>query len=134
MNVKLVVRFAFLFVLPLLITMTATAQTRTVTGTVVDDSTKAPVSGVTIKVKDGPQTAVTNDQGVFTLNVPTSGAVLLYSHVNYEFGEISVKTEGPVSISLKRIVNNLDEVVVVGYGTQTARNITGSVVNVDLKN
>jgi TonB-linked SusC/RagA family outer membrane protein len=133
MNVKHVLRFAFLFVLPLFVTMTAAAQTRTVTGTVVDDSTKAPIPGVTIKVKDGPQTAITNDQGSFTLNVPANGAVIQYSHINYEFGEIAVKLEGPMNISMKRMENSLDDVVVVGYGTQRARDITGSVVNVDLK-
>lgn len=133
MNVKLVVRFAFLLMLPLLVTMTAAAQTRTVTGTVVDDSTKVPVSGVTIKVKDGPQTAVTNDQGAFTLNVPANGAVLQYSHINYEFGEVPVKLEGPMSISMKRMESSLEDVVVVGYGTQTRRDITGSVATVDLK-
>ncbi|MGN7788097.1 SusC/RagA family TonB-linked outer membrane protein [Niabella sp. 22666] len=133
MNVKHVLRFAFLFVLPLLVTMTAAAQTRTVTGTVVDDSTKAPIPGVTIKVKDGPQTAITNDQGAFTLNVPATGAVLQYSHINYEFGEIPVKLEGPMNISMKRMENSLDDVVVVGYGTQKQKNLTGSMVTVDLK-
>ncbi len=133
MNVKHVLRFAFLFLLPLFVTMTALAQTRTVTGTVVDDSTKAPIPGVTIKVKDGPQTAITNDQGSFTLNVPATGAVLQYSHINYEFGEIAVKLEGPMNISLKKMVNNLDEVVVVGYGTQTKRDITGSVATVNMQ-
>ncbi|WP_114792798.1 SusC/RagA family TonB-linked outer membrane protein [Niabella yanshanensis] len=133
MNAKHVLRFAFLFVLPLLITMTAVAQTRTVTGTVVDDSTKAPIAGVTIKVKDGPQTAITNDQGNFTLNAPANGAVIQYSHVNYEFGEVSVKLDGPMNISLKRVENSLDDVVVVGYGTQSRRDITGSVATVDLK-
>lgn len=127
MNVKHVVRFAFLLVLPLLVTMTATAQTRTVTGTVVDDSTKAPVAGVTIKVKDGPQTAITSDQGIFTLNVPATGAVLQYSHVNYEFGEVPVTLEGPMSIAIKRLVNSLDEIVVVGYGTQRKSHLTGAV-------
>ncbi|MCH5720260.1 carboxypeptidase-like regulatory domain-containing protein [Niabella hibiscisoli] len=133
MNVKHVLRFACLFVLPLFLAMTAAAQTRTVTGTVVDDSTQAPIAGVTIKVKDGPQTAVTNDQGIFTLNVPANGAVIQYSHVNYEFGEVAVKLEGAMNIAMKRVENSLDDVVVVGYGTQRARDITGSVVNVDLK-
>lgn len=133
MNVKHVLRFAFLFLLPLFVTMTAAAQTRTVTGTVVDDSTKAPIPGVTIKVKDGPQTAITNDQGSFTLNVPATGAVLQYSHINYEFGELPVKLEGPMNISMKRMENSLDDVVVVGYGTQRKGNITGSVATVDLQ-
>lgn len=133
MNVKHVLRFACLLMLPLFVTMTAAAQTRTVTGTVVDDSTQAPIAGVTIKVKDGPQTAITNDQGTFTLNVPATGAVLQYSHINYEFGEMPVKLEGPMNISMKRMENSLDDVVVVGYGTQSRRDITGSVATVDLK-
>ncbi|GAB3417073.1 SusC/RagA family TonB-linked outer membrane protein [Niabella aquatica] len=109
------------------------AQTRTVTGTVVDDSTQAPVPGVTIKVKDGPQTAFSNQDGEFTLNVPTSGAVLEYSHVGYQFGTVRVtEAGGPIRIIMKKLETNLDEVVVIGYGTQKRSDLTGAVATVDM--
>ncbi|MCH5597783.1 SusC/RagA family TonB-linked outer membrane protein [Niabella ginsengisoli] len=111
----------------------ASAQTRTLTGTVVDDSTQAPISGATIKVKEGPQTAVSNMQGQFTLNVPTTGATLEYSYVGYEFGTIKVPESGDVTIRMIKLNVNMDEVVVVGYGTQRARDVTGSMAVVDLK-
>ncbi|HMR85424.1 MAG TPA: SusC/RagA family TonB-linked outer membrane protein, partial [Niabella sp.] len=106
------------------------AQTKTVTGTVVDDSTQAPISGVTITVKNAPQSAVTNQDGVFTLNVPTGGAVLEYSHIGYELGAITVSGDGPLLIKMTKLSTSLDEVVVVGYGTQKKSHLTGSIESI----
>ncbi|WP_346238626.1 SusC/RagA family TonB-linked outer membrane protein [Niabella insulamsoli] len=133
MYFKHILKSSCLFVLSAFLATNAIAQTKTVTGTVVDDSTQTPLAGVTIKVKGGPQSAVSNLTGVFTLNVPTEGAVLQYSYVGYEYGEISVTAEGPINIRMKKIVNSLDEVIVVGYGTQRRSDITGSVATVDME-
>jgi len=112
----------------------ANAQTKTITGQVVDDSTGEAVVGVTIKVKNGPQSAVSNTQGAFTMNIPAGGAVLQYSHIGYEYGELKVDPSDPstVKISVKKLENKLDEVVVIGYGSQKSRDVTGSVASVDL--
>ncbi|GAB3018222.1 TonB-dependent receptor [Niabella terrae] len=108
------------------------AQTRTIHGTVVDDSTNTPISGVTIKVKAGLQSAVSNMEGKFTMNIPTSGATLEYSHVGYEFGTIVVPESGDVNIRMIKMALDLDEVVVVGYGTQRRSDITGSVATANM--
>lgn len=112
----------------------AGAQTKTITGQVVDDSTGETVTGVTIKVKNGPQSAVSNTQGAFTMNIPAGGATLQYSHIGYEYGELRVDPSdpSPVKISVKKLENKLDEVVVIGYGSQKRENLTGSVATVDM--
>ncbi|MCF3109227.1 SusC/RagA family TonB-linked outer membrane protein [Niabella sp. CC-SYL272] len=110
------------------------AQTKTITGQVLEDSTNTPVQGVTIKVKNGPQTAVTNLQGNFTLNVPSQGATLQYSHVGYQYGErvVDPSNAEALVIRVKKLEVNLDDVVVIGYGSQKRENLTGSVATVDM--
>ncbi|AHF16847.1 SusC/RagA family TonB-linked outer membrane protein [Niabella soli] len=109
----------------------AQAQTKTISGQTVDDSTGEVISGVTIKVKNGPQTAVSNSQGIFTMNISAAGATLQYSHIGYEYGELRVTPGDSIRIKIKRQENKLDEIVVIGYGTQNKRNITGSIATID---
>lgn len=134
MQVKKILRVTTFITLVFCCAIRLHAQTRAVSGKVVDDSTQSPLQGVTIKVKSGPQSAVTNMQGEFTLNIPTTGATLQYSYVNYEYGEIKVSPEelsAAVNIRMKKLDIKMDEVVVVGYGTQRLKNVTGSIVSVD---
>jgi TonB-linked SusC/RagA family outer membrane protein len=106
------------------------AQTRTVTGTVIDDSTQAPIAGATIKVKDGPQSAVSNENGAFTLNIPATGATLEYSYVGYENGSIVVAGDSPIRISMKKLDLQMDEIIVVGYGTQKRAQVTSAISSI----
>lgn len=106
------------------------AQTKTVTGTVLD-SLQQPLAGVTIKVKDGPQSAVTDMDGNFTINVPVSGAVLQYSSIGYEVGEVAVpESSNNIAITMTKITMAMDEVVVVGYGTQKRSNVTSTIASI----
>jgi TonB-linked SusC/RagA family outer membrane protein len=130
---KYILKAVALWVVLALFNTTVYAQTKTVTGRVVDDSASQPLQGVTIRVKNGPQSALTNAEGNFTINVPTTGAVLQYSYVGYEYGEIRIPALGDVKIVMKKIDVKLDEVVVIGYGTQSKRDITGSVATVDME-
>ncbi|MFT4095074.1 MAG: SusC/RagA family TonB-linked outer membrane protein [Niabella sp.] len=131
---KQLLRSAVIAVWAVTTCIAAHAQTRTITGTVIEDSAGDPVAGVTIKVKNGVQSAVTNLKGVFTMNVPISGATLQYSHVGYEYGEVKIENTGqPVSIRIKKMDTRMDEVVVIGYGTQSKRNLTGAITTVDPK-
>lgn len=130
MYFKHILRFACLFVLFVCCHNMVMAQTRTITGTVIDDSTQAPIVGATIKVKDGPQSAVTNENGAFTLNVPTTGATLEYSYVGYENGSIAATGDSPIRISMRKLDLQMDEIIVVGYGTQKRSGLTGSVAGI----
>lgn len=110
----------------------AMAQDITVTGKVTDKETGNPVEGVTVKVKNHTASTVTNAQGSFTLRVPSSESVLTFTSVGYLLYETKAGT-GTLNISLSQSNSELDEVIVVGYGTQKQRDITGSMASVDMK-
>ncbi|WP_211316541.1 SusC/RagA family TonB-linked outer membrane protein [Niabella yanshanensis] len=123
-------KFTCLLVLLALFNGTVHAQTRSITGSVLDDASDEPVAGVTIRVKGGPQSAVTDAKGSFTLNVPTTGGELEYSHVGYEVGSVAIPAEGPLIIRTKKLNVSMDDVVVIGYGTQKRSQLTGAVANI----
>jgi TonB-linked SusC/RagA family outer membrane protein len=99
---------------------------RTVNGTVKDNNGK-PVVGATVTVKGLTTTGVTTgDDGHFSLSVPDN-ATLQISHVGYETLEIAVGTQSTINVVLEEKAEILEELVVVGYGTQKKVNLTGSV-------
>lgn len=104
------------------------AQTQVV-GSVVDDK-QEPVIGASILIKGTGQGTVTDFDGRFTLNVPTSSNVLVVSYVGMLTQEVAVK---PIlQIVLSSDTELLEEVVVVGYGTQRKENLTGAVSSIDV--
>lgn len=102
----------------------------TATGTVVDD-TNTPLAGVTVKAEDGSATAVTDADGRFTINVEAN-TTLIISYIGFESQEVTA-TETPMNITMLLTTGNLDEVVVVGYGTQKRETLTGSISTVNGK-
>lgn len=115
----------------------------TITGTVTDDGGQA-LPGVSIVVKGTTKGTTTDAQGNYRISVPDRAAgspersrpqtaVLVFSFVGYASREEIVGTRSAVNIALKADDKTLNEVVVVGYGTQSRRNVTGSVAKVDLK-
>lgn len=104
-----------------------TQQVRTVTGTVKD--AEGPIIGATITEK-GTQNGVISDlDGNFSLQVKP-GATLVISYVGYETQEIAVGSSSSVSVTLQTADKSLDEVVVVGYGVQKKKLVTGATVQV----
>ena len=116
----------FIFLSLLILTVPAAAQTKTISGKVTDENNQ-PLEGVSIGLKGNPGGTVSNADGSYLVNVPNSNAVLVYSFVGYLDKEIAVGAETEINISLQKEVTGLNEVVVVGYGTQKKRNVTGSV-------
>ncbi|UKT65035.1 SusC/RagA family TonB-linked outer membrane protein [Pedobacter mucosus] len=104
----------------------------TVSGKVVEEKSGTPISGVTIKLKNSTLTVVTDDQGAYRITVPDEKAVLVFSHLGYEVLERPVGSSRTVNISLKSSPANLDDVIVVGYGTQKKADVTGSVARANL--
>lgn len=88
-----------------------------------------PLAGVTIRVKGSTLGTVTDASGHFSLNVPDS-AVLIVSYIGYESQEVSVNGQTELTITLQPSASSLEQVVVVGYGTQKKVDVTGSVVQV----
>lgn len=103
-------------------------QTIKIIGTVVDD-TGVPVIGANVVVKGTTNGTITDLDGKFSLDGPPN-ATLVISYVGFIDQEITVKGNAPLSITLKEDAEALDEVVVVGFGTQKKVNLTGAVSSV----
>ena len=100
----------------------------TVTGKVTDDKGNA-LPGASIKIKGSSKGTSTNETGVFTITV-TDAAILVVSYVGYEAQEIAVGGKSEINVQLLPSVKIADQVVVVGYGTQRRRDLTGSITSV----
>lgn len=99
----------------------------------VTDETGMPLSGVNIVEKGTTNGTTTGEDGSFSIKVANDDAILIVSIVGYTSREISVKDKDIKSIALQKEVNKLEEVVVVGYGTQRKKDLTGSVAQVSNK-
>ncbi|MCM1077577.1 MAG: TonB-dependent receptor [Bacteroides sp.] len=108
--------------------LTVTAQTKSVTGTVVDESGE-PVIGANVAVKDTKLGTVTDFDGNFALNNVPGNAVLVISYVGYTTEEVSVAGKNVINVTLKENRELLDEVVVIGYGTMKRKDVTGAVTS-----
>ena len=116
----------------LLITSVYAQNTRTITGTVKDDKGNT-LPGVTIEVKGARTYAATNASGVFSVTVPSGAKTLIISSVGMKQKEVSIGSSNIVEITLEPTVQNLNEVVVIGYGTAKRANITSSISPVSAK-
>ncbi len=104
-------------------------QSRTVTGSVVNDSGE-PIPGATVVVKGTSQGTITDTDGNFTLANVSPDAVLVFSFVGMKTQEVTVGNQSDFSITLRESTIGLDEVVAIGYGTMKKSDLTGSVSSV----
>ncbi|HSQ44040.1 MAG TPA: TonB-dependent receptor plug domain-containing protein, partial [Ginsengibacter sp.] len=109
------------------------AQSKKITGTVTDSSGRG-IPLVTVTEKGTKNSTVTISDGNFTFNVSGSNSVLVISSVGYVTKEIKVNEETSFHIVLPVSVSSLGEVVVVGYGTQRKKDVTGAVTTINTKN
>lgn len=100
-----------------------------VKGRVTDQQTNAGLEGVTVTVKGTENSVTTDGNGNFTINAPAN-ATLVFSYVGYGTAESRVTSGGPVNISLGAGTGGLSEVVVVGYGERSKRDITSAISTV----
>ena len=112
-------------------TVTGFAQNKTVSGIVVDKAGEA-VIGASVLVKGTSNGTITDFDGKFTLsNVPEKGIITI-TYIGYEGQDISIAGKNTLKVILAEDTETLDEVVVVGYGTQKKTDLTGSVMSVKL--
>ena len=109
------------------------AQSKKITGTVIDEN-KMPLPGASIMVKGLNFGVSTNFDGAFSIKVPETGKTLVVSYLGYISKELVIGNKGVFTIQLEIDNNTLDEIVVVGYGTQRKSDITGSVASVKVDN
>ena len=123
----------FLLILSCLcIAIMTQAQERTVTGTVVD-GLKDPLIGVSIQQKGTDNGTITDADGRFSLTIRTNAdAVLVFSYIGYVSQEIVVGNQQVLNVTLSEDTEQLDEVVVVGYGVQKKSSMTASVASVSV--
>ena len=122
------------FVLSLLMVLFSTVgwtQTRQVTGKVTDEKGE-PIAQVSILVKGTSLGTATTENGTFSLQVPSSANTLIVSSLNYETREVSI-TGGSMNIVMKMAGQQMDEVVVVGYGTQKITKVSGAISTIKAK-
>lgn len=130
---RLLARFGMLVVSLLVLAMNVIAQGKTVTGKVTDSKDGTPVPNASVTVKGTNNGTTTDATGSFRLVVTDANAVLVISSVGYSNYELTVGNQTEFSISLSAASGTLNEVVVVGYGTQRKRDLSGSVATVSSK-
>ena len=105
------------------------AQDQTVSGTVSSDA-EGPLPGVNVLLKGTTTGTVTDLEGNYRLNVPEGGDTLVFSSIGYANQEIAIGGRSTIDVTLGEDIKALEEIVVIGYGTQEARDATGSVASV----
>lgn len=105
------------------------SDNKVVTG-IIRDMSGEPIIGATVKVKGSSQGVVTDYDGNYQISIPHD-AVLEISYIGYDNQTISVNGRKTVNVTMKENVQSLDELVVLAYGTQTRRNVTGAMQSVD---
>jgi hypothetical protein len=123
--------FFGLFALAVIVTAFRPRQDFTVTGTVKDQNGQ-PLANVTVTEAQSHRSTVTKEDGSFSLKVSTTHIVLMFRLVGYNKTDFSpVDITKPINIQLNASVQSLNEVVVLGYGTQRKKDVTGSVTHVN---
>jgi len=108
----------------------AMAQTVQISGTVTGSEDGLPLPGVNISVKGTTIGAITGADGKYVLAVPTGAQTLVFSFIGFVTQEVPVQGRTTIDIVLRQDLYNVEEVVVVAYGTQQKRDITGTVATV----
>jgi len=116
--------FCFLFFLKV-----SAQEEITVTGEITDAATNMPIGGATIVEKGTKNGAMANFDGVFSIKVPKE-AILEISFLGFASSEVVVNGRSNINIQLEQQASELDEVVVVGYGTAKKSDLTGSVISI----
>lgn len=114
-----------LLLLTFMFTITSIGQTLNVTGVVKDATTGEVLPGVSISIKGTTLGTETDFDGLYSIKVD-KGATLVFNYLGYQKKEVVVN-ESTINVSLSESAETLDEIVVIGYGTQTKKEVTGAV-------
>lgn len=119
--------FLVVFILPVF------SQSGLKTTGVVSDESGEPMVGVSVSIKNLTRGTLTNENGQFNLDVPSEESILVFSNVGFLTQEVTVGRQRYFNVSMVEDRKLLDEVVVVGYATQTKANLTGAVQSVNVE-
>ena len=99
-------------------------------GTVTSSEDGLPIPGVSVSVKGTTLGTITGADGKYVLSVPTSAQTLVFSFIGFKTQEVAIEGKTKIDVVLEQDVFKVDEVVVVGYGVQKKREVTGSISTV----
>lgn len=132
MKLKLLTKRLTYALLCMALSLTAAAQTKTISGKVTSDKDGSPISGASVVAKGTNKGTQTNDAGAYTLDVAASVNTLVISSVGFGTAEVSVNGAN-TNLVMKANGEGLTEVVVVGYGSRKIKDATGSVASITAK-
>lgn len=93
----------------------------------VTDSLGAPLEGVSVELRGTSNRTITNAKGAFALTTESGKGTLVFSSVGYGTEEVSIDGRSEINVSLRSVVSEMNQVVVIGYGTQAKKDLTGAV-------
>lgn len=111
---------------------TTQQKKRTITGTVLEAGTKEPVIGANVWLKNSSTGTVTDIDGKYSITVETLGGVLEFSYIGMNKQDVAINNRSQIDVILEVSAEALDEVVVVGYGTQKKESVVGAISTVDI--
>ena len=129
-----ILQIALLFVSCMYLCSSARAQTAaaTIIGSVTDDK-GITLPGVTVTVKNSKTNAITDVNGNYSINVAVGGTTLVYSFIGMERQEVVINGRATINVTLRSSTTALNDVVVIGYGTQKRGDVNGSISSVTAK-
>jgi TonB-linked SusC/RagA family outer membrane protein len=134
-NISYQIRRDKVIVLEKKVSSAATSSRKTsflVKGVVIDGQ-NVPLAGVSIRQKNGTSAAISDQNGNYTISVSGTDARLEFAYLGFDTQERAVNNDRNINIVLKEKLTGLDEIVVIGYGTTTKRDLTGAVGTVNMK-
>ncbi|MDB5196503.1 MAG: TonB-dependent receptor, partial [Flaviaesturariibacter sp.] len=128
MKMKIALLCAFLLLQGIIVQ--SFAQNRQISGKVSTQTNGNPLAGATVSVKGTNVVTTTDQNGNFSLNVPSGSKSLVISYIGMNAQEIAIPSSNAITVSLAEQTNTMNEVVVVGYGTQKKSVVTGAISSV----
>ncbi|WP_217605606.1 TonB-dependent receptor [Chitinophaga sp. GbtcB8] len=122
-------KFIYYAIACMLLSINAMAQLK-VSGRVTNASDKTPLPNVTIQIKGTSNGTITSESGTFTIQVPDASSVLIFSFTGFTSKEVTVGNQTNISVALEESASQLNDVVVIGYGSAKKSDLTGSVASV----
>ena len=109
---------------------TSFAQQKTITGKIINATTGSSIIGATVAVQASKEATQTDAEGNFSISVPSTAKALVITFVGFETQTVSITNQAEINVAMQVANSQLSEVVVVGYGTQKRKDLTGSVSSI----
>lgn len=108
------------------------AKKRVIKGTITDGDTKEPIIGANVWLKNSSVGAITDIDGKYSITIEGVGGVLTFSYIGMKSQDIAVNNQTEINVTLMPDTETLDEVVVVGYGSQKKESVVGAISTLDV--